>query len=329
MSAHSARGGGSWWWRTCRLRPWSGIGRASEGHPFPSGATPWSCRCGLRRTPCCAILSQTAPTWCRSTHARNLEDYFVQLVKQHPGRRKRRHSREQRSGQGVGVVAHHRLHRGERVQESVRDKVPYNLVIFAVILIAVSLLLGQLTAGQDMKIIKKDLGLAAISIFGLFMAVFIGVGLVWKEVEKRSIYSLLSKPIRRQEFIVGKYLGLDAHASGKRRRDDRGLLRGAGGDGLECRRLVSAGMGSACVGSGVVEGDRHDLPAAHDGDRACAAVFHVHDSDTRNGTTFGLCIVGHFDADLEHFDNRRPVEACRVAGARTVLSFCRKSRGWM
>lgn len=92
-------------------------------------------------------------------------------------------------------------------RESVRDKVLYNLVFFAVMLMAVSYLLGQLTAGQDIKIIK-DLGLAAMSIFGLFIAVFIGIGLVSKEVDRRSIYSLLSKPIRRQEFIIGKYLGL-------------------------------------------------------------------------------------------------------------------------
>lgn len=92
-------------------------------------------------------------------------------------------------------------------RESVRDKVLYNLVLFAVLLIAASYLIGQLTAGQEIKIIK-DLGLAATSIFGLFIAVFIGIGLVSKEVERRSIYSLLSKPIRRHEFILGKYLGL-------------------------------------------------------------------------------------------------------------------------
>ena len=92
-------------------------------------------------------------------------------------------------------------------KESVRDKVLYNLVLFAVLLIAISYLLGQLTAGQDIKVIK-DLGLAAISIFGLFIAVFIGIGLVSKEVERKSIYSLLAKPISRQQFIVGKYLGL-------------------------------------------------------------------------------------------------------------------------
>jgi ABC-type transport system involved in multi-copper enzyme maturation permease subunit len=92
-------------------------------------------------------------------------------------------------------------------KESVRDKVLYNLVAFALLLIAVSYLLGQLTAGQDMKIIK-DLGLAAIASFGRLIAVFIGIGLVWKEVERRSIYSLLSKPIQRYEFILGKYSGL-------------------------------------------------------------------------------------------------------------------------
>ena len=58
-----------------------------------------------------------------------------------------------------------------------------------------------------MKIIK-DLGLAAIAVFGLFIAIFIGIGLVSKEVERRSIYSLLSKPIGRPQFIVGKYAGL-------------------------------------------------------------------------------------------------------------------------
>jgi len=81
-------------------------------------------------------------------------------------------------------------------RESVRDRVPYNLVLFAVLLIASSYLLGQLTAGQDVKIIK-DLGLAAIAVFGLFISIFIGIGLVSKEVERRSIYSLLSKPVSR------------------------------------------------------------------------------------------------------------------------------------
>ena len=91
-------------------------------------------------------------------------------------------------------------------RESVRDRVLYNLVFFAVLLIASSYLLGQLTAGQDVKIIK-DLGLAATAVFGLFIAIFIGIGLVSKEVERRSIYALLAKPISRPQFILGKYAG--------------------------------------------------------------------------------------------------------------------------
>ena len=92
-------------------------------------------------------------------------------------------------------------------KESVRDRVPYAMVVFAVLLMAASYLISQLTAGQDMKIIK-DLGLAALSIFGLLIAVFIGIGLVSKEVEKKSVFGLLSKPVTRPQFILGKYAGL-------------------------------------------------------------------------------------------------------------------------
>lgn len=100
-----------------------------------------------------------------------------------------------------------RLVAGAVFKESVRDRVPYSLVVFAVLLMAASFLISQLTAGQDVKIIK-DLGLAALSAFGLVIAVFIGIGLVSKEVERRSIFALLTKPVTRSQFIVGKYLGL-------------------------------------------------------------------------------------------------------------------------
>jgi ABC-type transport system involved in multi-copper enzyme maturation permease subunit len=92
-------------------------------------------------------------------------------------------------------------------RESVRDKVLYSLVVFAILLIGTSYVLGQLTAGQDLKIMK-DLGLSSIAIFGLFMAVFIGIGLVSKEVERRSIYGLLAKPVTRHEIVLGKFAGL-------------------------------------------------------------------------------------------------------------------------
>jgi ABC-type transport system involved in multi-copper enzyme maturation permease subunit len=80
-------------------------------------------------------------------------------------------------------------------------------VLFAVLLVGASIMIGQLTAGQDVKIIK-DLGLSATSVFGLFIAIFVGISLVSKEVERRSVYPLLAKPIRRSELIVGKYAGL-------------------------------------------------------------------------------------------------------------------------
>src|SRR4051812_39600830 len=92
-------------------------------------------------------------------------------------------------------------------RESVRDKVFYNLVLFALLLVGASILIGQLTAGQDVKIIKA-LGLAAPSLFGFFIPIFIGISLVSREVDRRSVYPLLAKPIRRSELIVGKYAGL-------------------------------------------------------------------------------------------------------------------------
>jgi len=96
---------------------------------------------------------------------------------------------------------------GAAFKEAVRDRVPYTMVVFAVLMIAASFLIGELTAGQDLKIIK-DLGLAAMSIFGLGIAVFIGIGLVSKEVERKSVYGLLTKPVTRAQFILGKYFGL-------------------------------------------------------------------------------------------------------------------------
>jgi ABC-type transport system involved in multi-copper enzyme maturation permease subunit len=92
-------------------------------------------------------------------------------------------------------------------RETVRDKVLYNLVLFALIMIGSSYVLGQISIYQEVKIIK-DIGLAAISIFGTVIAIFIGIGLVSKEIDKRTLYSLLPKPISRVEFLLGKYFGL-------------------------------------------------------------------------------------------------------------------------
>ena len=92
-------------------------------------------------------------------------------------------------------------------REAVRDRVLYNLVFFALAMIAASILVGQVSIGIEEMVIVT-LGLSAISVIGLLIAVFIGVGLVSKEMDKRTLYALLAKPVRRWEFLLGKFGGL-------------------------------------------------------------------------------------------------------------------------
>jgi ABC-type transport system involved in multi-copper enzyme maturation permease subunit len=92
-------------------------------------------------------------------------------------------------------------------REAVRDRVLYNLVLFVLLLTGAAIFIGELSGGQERKIIV-DLGLSAMLLFGVFIAIFVGVGLVYKEIERRTVYSIFSKPVGRGEFIVGKYLGL-------------------------------------------------------------------------------------------------------------------------
>jgi ABC-type transport system involved in multi-copper enzyme maturation permease subunit len=92
-------------------------------------------------------------------------------------------------------------------REAVRDRVLYNLVLFVLLLTGAAIFIGELSGGQERKIIV-DLGLSAMLLFGVFIAIFVGVGLVYKEIERRTIYAIFSKPVGRGEFIVGKYLGL-------------------------------------------------------------------------------------------------------------------------
>lgn len=92
-------------------------------------------------------------------------------------------------------------------RESVRDRVLYNLIFFALLMIGSSLLVGQLAIGDLPKVIT-DIGLSAMRFFGMLIAIFIGIQLVYKEIERRTIYSLLAKPLRRSEFVLGKFFGL-------------------------------------------------------------------------------------------------------------------------
>jgi ABC-type transport system involved in multi-copper enzyme maturation permease subunit len=96
---------------------------------------------------------------------------------------------------------------GNTFREAVRDRVLYNLLLFALLLIGGAIFLGELSGGQEAKIIV-DLGLSATLLFGVFIAIFVGVGLVYKEIERRTLYAILSKPVSRGRFLFGKYLGL-------------------------------------------------------------------------------------------------------------------------
>jgi len=92
-------------------------------------------------------------------------------------------------------------------RENIRDRILYNLILFALVMIVSSVAIGHLSLGYERKVIV-DLGLSAISIFGTLISIFIGISLVYKELERRTVYALLAKPIRRWEFVLGKYLGL-------------------------------------------------------------------------------------------------------------------------
>jgi len=92
-------------------------------------------------------------------------------------------------------------------REAVRDRVLYNLIAFALLLSGAAILVGQISIAIE-RLVVVNLGLTAVTLFGVVIAIFIGIGLVSKEIEKRTLYTVLSRPVRRWEFVVGKFLGL-------------------------------------------------------------------------------------------------------------------------
>jgi ABC-type transport system involved in multi-copper enzyme maturation permease subunit len=92
-------------------------------------------------------------------------------------------------------------------RESIRDKILYVIAFFAAVMMVSSLALGWISIGDQLQVVQ-DFSLAILSFFGCLMAVFVGTGLIYKEIDKRTIYTILSKPVRRWQFILGKYFGL-------------------------------------------------------------------------------------------------------------------------
>ena len=101
----------------------------------------------------------------------------------------------------IGVIALNAF------RETLRDKILYNLVFFAGLLIGTSVLLADLSITEHHKVIA-DMGLAAINLIGVIIAIFVGISLVNKEIERRTIYTIMARPISRTFFILGKYFGL-------------------------------------------------------------------------------------------------------------------------
>jgi ABC-type transport system involved in multi-copper enzyme maturation permease subunit len=92
-------------------------------------------------------------------------------------------------------------------REAVRNKVLYSLLFFAVAVIVASLAFGALSVHEEVRL-TTDLGLAGMSLFSVIIAIFVGVNLVYKELERKTIYSLIPKPIHRYQFVLGKFIGM-------------------------------------------------------------------------------------------------------------------------
>ena len=93
------------------------------------------------------------------------------------------------------------------VREAIRNKLLYTLLFFAILLILSGIFLSTLSYVESERILQ-DVGLAATRVFGVAIALFVGVGLIYKEVDRRTVYTILSKPLTRAEFLLGKYVGL-------------------------------------------------------------------------------------------------------------------------
>lgn len=92
-------------------------------------------------------------------------------------------------------------------REAVRDKVLLTLVVIAFLVTAAARLMPSLAAGEGLKI-TKDLGLKSMTLFCVLIAILVGGRLVYREIEKRTIFVILAKPVARWQFVLGKYLGL-------------------------------------------------------------------------------------------------------------------------
>ena len=165
-----------------------------------------------------------------------------------------------------------------------RSKLLYTLLFFALVLIGAGVLLAALSYVERDRILQ-DVGLAAIRFFGVAIAIFVGVGLIHKEVDRRTVYTILSKPLSRGEFLLGKYVGLVRHALAAGR--DHGRSPSPRSRWLRGRAARRGARGGLRAARGRARGGRRDRDALlRRSRRRCS----------RRSSRGGVWIVGQPDA---------------------------------
>jgi ABC-type transport system involved in multi-copper enzyme maturation permease subunit len=94
-------------------------------------------------------------------------------------------------------------------REAVRNRILYSILFFAVLMVGIAAVFGAASIGDQLKYMK-DFSLMSVSLFGVIIAIVLGVNLLHQELGRKTIFNILSKPVARWQFIIGKFLGLVA-----------------------------------------------------------------------------------------------------------------------
>ena len=185
------------------------------------------------------------------------------------------------------------------VREAIRNRLLYTLLLFAILLILSGIFLSSLSYVENERILQ-DLGLAAMRLFGVAIALFVGVGLIHKEVDRRTVYTILSKPLTRAEFLLGKYVGLVLTVW----MQEAVMVLAFGGVSLLAGAPLTVGHGSAFLLLGA------ELAVVV----AIATLFSAFTAPMlASFFTGGLWLVGNLTRGLRDLGARSDAEAVRVA----------------
>lgn len=175
-------------------------------------------------------------------------------------------------------------------RENLRDKLLYNLLVFALLMIGSSVILSRLTLGEFHRLIL-DLGLGSINFFGVLIAIFVGIGLVNKEIDKKTIYTIVSKPVARYQFLLGKYVGLILTLFVNTAVMTVGLLAVLAFQEVPLHLILFKSLGAIFLEFMVIT--------------AIALLFSTFTSATLSAIfTLALFVIGHLTADLKMFGQK-------------------------